>query len=105
MRKKIYLDEIEAKSIELANFSKNDIANELEELRKAPTKLVWEGLAKEKYLVGYNKKVDHLIELNNNICKIAEFLQRVKDDYNGANEKINNAYEELIGELKPKEEN
>ena len=101
MRKKIYLNEIEEKSSELASFSRNNIHNELEELKNAPNKLVWEGLAKERYLNLYRKKLNHLYELNNNVCKIAEFLQRVKDDYDGANDRINNAYEELISELRP----
>lgn len=103
--KKIYLNELEEKSIELANYSKNDINLELEELKKIPNDFVWVGPSKDKFVTGYNKKVERLVLLNNNICKIAEFLLKVKEDYNSTNEKINNAYEELLNEIKlPKEE-
>ena len=98
--KKIYLNEIEEKSRELVSFSRNDINVRIEELKKLPSNLVWKGLAKEKYIVGYNNRINTLSELNNNVCKIAEFLLRVKEDYNGANQKIENAYEELLAEIK-----
>lgn len=98
--KKIYLDEIEDKSRELINFSKNDVALEIEELKKIPNNFIWEGLVKDKYLIGYNNRINKLSELNNNVSKIAEFLLRVNEDYHGANQRIDNAYEELLNEIK-----
>lgn len=97
--KKIYIDEIEEKSHELISFSKNNVALEIEELQKLPNSFIWEGLAKDKYLTGYNNRINKLNELNNNICKIAEFLLRVNEDYTGANQRIDNAYEELLSEI------
>lgn len=102
--KKVYLDEIEEKSVELANYSKNDIAKKIEELRLLPTTFIWEGPVKEKYISDYNKKIEKLNELNNNMRKIAEFLVHVKDDYTDANRQIDNAYEELINSLKLKKD-
>ena len=99
--KVIYIDEIEKKSNELANFSKNNIAIEIKQLKELPQKFVWKGLAKDTYINGYNKRINKLVELNNNICKIAEFLKNVASDYTDTNNKINNAYEELLSEIKP----
>lgn len=98
--KKVYLDEIEEESKELIDYSKVNIANKIEDLRKLPSNFVWEGLAREKYVTGYNNRVNKLSELNDNVCKIAQFLLRVKEDYNGANQRIENAYEELLTEIK-----
>ena len=100
--KVIYIGEIEEKSNELANFSKNNIATEIDQLKELPQKFVWKGLAKDTYVSGYNKKINKLIELNNNVCKIAEFLVTVANNYTDANSKISNAYEELLSEIKIK---
>lgn len=94
--KRIYIDEIEDKCNELMTYSKKDIASEIEVLKNLPNQFVWQGLSNEKYVNLYNKKVQKLMILNSNMCKIAEFLSRVSEDYNNANDKVNNAYEELL---------
>ena len=97
--KVIYIKEIEEKSDELVNYSRNVIGNDIDELKSLPNKLIWKGLAKDTYVNNYNKKMNKLNELNNNICKIAEFLKEVSGNYNEANSKINNAYEELLSDI------
>lgn len=98
--KKIYLDELEIREQELVNFSENNIKNKIEELRELTNGFVWEGKAHNSYIAGYNKRIDKLVSLNEGLTKIGKFLFSVKDNYQDANNRINNAYEELLEEFK-----
>lgn len=97
--KKIYLNEIETKGEELVRYSKNDINTKIEELKVSPKKFVWQGPAYDTFIKGYNTKIKKITELNNNLAKIAEYLLRVKEDYSNTNERIENAYNELLDEF------
>ena len=98
--KKVYLDELESTCNELVNYSQNSIANKIEELKQAPNNFVWQGLAYDSYVNNFNTKIDKLIRMNNSLTNLAKFLLSAEENYNNANERINNAYEELIEEIK-----
>lgn len=98
--KKIYLDELEEKENEIVNYSENNIKGKIDELNKLTNNFVWEGKAHDSYVGGYNKRINKLIELNNGLTKIGKFLLSVKDNYQDANNKVSNAYEELLAEFK-----
>ncbi len=100
--KQVYLTEVAETSKELVDYSKKNIKEKLDELEKLTNNFVWEGPVKESYIRVYKKKIKELNKLNDNMCKIAEFLLTVKEGYSGANEQINNAYEELMQELRIK---
>lgn len=97
--KKIYLDELELREQELVSYSENNIKNKIEELKELTNGFVWEGKAHNSYVAGYNKRINKLLELNEGMTKIGKFLFSVKDSYQDANNKINNAYEELLAEF------
>ena len=44
--------------------------------------------------------LDKLIRMNNSLTNLAKFLLSAEENFNNANERINNAYEELIEEIK-----
>ena len=98
--KKIYLDELEEKENEIVNYSENNIKGKIDELSGLTNNFVWEGKAHDSYIGGYNKRINKLIELNNGLTKIGKFLLSVKDNYQDANNKVSNAYEELLAEFK-----
>lgn len=98
--KKIYLDEIESKGNELVNFSKNNIASKINELKDAVSKFEWEGIAHDTYVNGYYNRINRIVELNNKLCKLSQFLLQVREDYGTANGKIETAYEEIIDDFR-----
>ena len=97
--KKVYLDELDEVSSELISYSQNDIANKIEELRLSTNNFVWQGQAYNSYINGYNLKIDELVKMNHGLTSLAKFLALVKENYGNVNEKINNAYEELLEEF------
>ena len=98
--KKIIFKGIEEYYRELSNFSKNNIASKIEELSKLPDKITWVGIAHDSYIQGYNKQIDDVRALNDNIHKLAEFLLIVNERYGNANLTVNNDFEELLGEVR-----
>lgn len=98
--KKIYLDELEEKENEIVNYSQTNIKEKIDELNKLTNGFIWEGKARDSYIMGYNKKINKLLELNEGLNKIGKFLLSVKDNYQDANNRVNNAYEELLAEFK-----
>ena len=98
--KRVYLNELEEVSGELISCSQNDITNKIEELKQATNNFVWQGMAYDSYMRGFNIKINDLSRMNEGLTKIAKFLLQVGENYNNTNEKINNAYEELIEEFK-----
>jgi uncharacterized protein YukE len=102
--KKIYLDEIENSQNEMVNLIEKEMKERINELRKLTDNLVWQGRAYNSYITNYSKKMDKLDEFNMGLIKIIIFLSLTKDDYEEANTKINNAYEELLLDFKKMEE-
>ena len=98
--KKIYLDELEEKENEIVSYSQTNIKEKIDELNKLTNGFIWEGKAHDSYIMGYNKKINKLLELNEGLTKIGKFLLSVKDNYQDANNRVNNAYEELLAEFK-----
>ena len=96
--KKVYLDELSKKSSELIDYSKNNIANKIEQIRLLSESIIWKGPGSIEYLNNFNSKINQLVKLNNNVRKIAEYLLDVADNYNLANNRINSMYEELLKE-------
>ena len=97
--KKVYLDEIEEKAGEIISFSKNNINEKIVELKESTNGFIWQGLGHSSYVNGYNARLNKVMELNNNMTKIAEYLLRVREDYDNANHRIDNAYNELLDEF------
>ena len=95
---KVYIDEVEDKGLELVNYSKNNIASTINDLKSAPSNFIWGGLGYQSYILQYNIKMKKLEKINENLSKIAEYLLTVKEGYEDANYKINNTYEELLNE-------
>ena len=98
--KKVYLDELENSSNELINYSQNNIGKTIEELKKSPNNMIWQGTVHNSYIAGYNKKIEELVKMNNGLTNLAKYLLSAKESYSNANARINNAYEELLSEMK-----
>lgn len=97
---KIYLDEIDSIGKILVNIAKVDISEKIEELKTLPNQFDWSGLSHDTYIQEYNKKINKIIGYNENLKKIAEYFFLVRDDYSNVNDKINEAYEEILNEIK-----
>ena len=97
---KVYLNELEETGNELISYSQNNIANEIEKLKLASNNFVWQGPAYNSFIAGYNAKIENLIRMNNSLTILAKYMLIVKENYSDTNEKINNAYEELLSEFK-----
>ena len=97
--KKIYLDELEDKGKEIISYSKNDIASKIEEMKLLTNNFIWDGIGYNSYIEEYNKVINKLEILNNNLTTIANFLLMAKDSYSESNSKIENAYNELLDEF------
>lgn len=102
--KKVYLDELESTGNELVNYSQNNIASKIEELKQTTNNFEWQGLAYNSYINAFNTKINKLIRMNNNLVNLAKFLLSVEENYDNTNKRISNAYEELIEEFKKKRE-
>lgn len=98
--KRVYLKEIETKSHEIMDYSKNVIAEKIAQMKNLPEEIEWKGKARDSYVNTYKTKIAELEKLNNNIYKIAEFLLMVNEKYGNANYSIGNAHEELVSEFK-----
>lgn len=98
--RKVYLDELKEQANEIINYSKSNITETINKLREDPKQMLWEGKAYGSFVNGYNTRIDKIAKMNENMCKLAEFLLKVSEDYEGTNQKIDNAYEELIEEIK-----
>lgn len=97
--KKIYLDELEDVSSELINYSQNNITKIINDLKQTPNNFIWQGPAYNSFIKGYQNKIDELMKMNGGLNNLGKFLVTVKDKYNDANSRINNAYEELLNEF------
>lgn len=102
--KKIYIDELETKKQEIVDYSEKNIKNTVSELKVLPKNFVWQGKAYKSYIAGYEAKMSKLEAYNTGLTKIASFLSMVTENFNNANEKIENAYDELLKEFKKTEE-
>ena len=98
--KRVYLEELESTGNNLINYTQNNMAKVIEELKLATNNFVWQGPAYNSYIKGYMVRIQRLEKLNNDMKKIAEYMLRVKDEYSNANGKIENAYNELVDESK-----
>ena len=72
--KKVYLNELENTGNEIINYSKNDIASKIEELKLAPNNLVWEGNASGRCVFPLGK-----VDLN---CNKDNYVERKDDGMN-----------------------
>ncbi len=97
--KRIYLDEVEDTSYKLVHYSNNEIANKINDLKNAVNNFVWEGPASAVFLQKYNIKIEKMIQMNESLANIGKFLLNVKDNYSDVNRKIDNSFNELMGEF------
>lgn len=97
--KKVYLDELEEVGNELISYSKNNIANKIEELKQVTNNFEWQSPAYNIYIREYNLKISNLERMNESLTILAEYLVRAKESYNDTNFKINNAYDELLEKI------
>lgn len=97
--KKVYLDELEETGNELVNYSKNEISSKINDLKNVTKDLDWNGIGYETFVEGYNKKVNRIVEWNENLTKMASFLLTAKNDFNDTNEDIEKQYNESLSEL------
>ena len=99
MRYRIYLDELDEKSTELVNYSKNNIASKINELAIVFNDINWHGKASNAFINGYNNKINNLKRLNNNIELLARFLRECHDNYSETNNTLGKSWDSFIDEV------
>lgn len=105
MKYKVYLDELEEESNKLINYSKNDINNKIEELRKIIYEINWQGNARDSYINEYNNKIEKINNMNSKIRMLGEYLKFSKEHYGETQEKLKKNWEEYLNELKKEDLN
>jgi len=101
---KILLNELEKVGNELVNYSKVDISNQIMELKNLPKQFNWDGPSSVYYVESYEKKMNKLIRMNNNLAVLAEFLLSANSNYSLSSKKVNQSYNDLMSELKDERE-
>ena len=94
--KKVYIDELETKGIELVNYSQNDISEKIDELKSIKEEFKWNGIGYLAYINQYDAVLNKIERINNNLSLIAKFLLDVKDGYEEVNMDINGVYEKAL---------
>ena len=98
MKYKIYLDELETNSNKIVDYSKNTINSKINELDKIFDNLNWRGKAANTYLNGYKTRIDKLYKINDNITKLAQYLQSGFTDFNETNNDLSKSWDAFIDE-------
>ncbi len=99
MKHVVQLDELEDKSNELINYSKNDINNKIEELRKVVSEFTWKGPSHDAFINGYNERIKKITSINNKMQLFGEFLKFAQNDYKETNAKLMDSWEKYITTL------
>ena len=100
MKYKVYLDELDEKSRELVSYSRNNIGVKIDELANVFKDTTWKGNASNKFITGYNQKINKLRRLNNNMEKLALFLRDSHNDYSDTNNSLNNTWNNILDEIR-----
>lgn len=100
MKYKVYLNELDDKSNELINYSKNNIASKIDELSMVITDIDWYGNAGNKYKLGYDKKIIKLKKYGENIEKLGKYLAESHNSYKESNDDLERSWNDFLDELK-----
>ncbi len=99
MHYQVYLDELEEKSDELIRFSRNDMKNKVQEIKKDFNDLNWHGEAHDSYAKGYDARIEKINTMMDRLSLLGEYLKMCKDSYWETNEKLENSWNEFMDEL------
>ena len=80
MKYKVYLDELDEKSRELVSYSRNNIGVKIDELANVFKDTTWKGNASNKFITGYNQKINKLRRLNNTWNNILDEIRSANDE-------------------------
>lgn len=97
---KIYLDELSDESRKIVNYSKIDINNKIEEIKRLGESIKWSGPAHDSFIKGFNKQIINLEKLNDRIRLFGEYLDYAHEDYNNTNNDVNKSWNNFLDGMK-----
>jgi uncharacterized protein YukE len=89
-------DELYSAGQDLANYSENDIKNQIEKIQELRKQVNWEGADAESSLKGFDEFMTEMQKLSQGLAKYGKFLQAAAGQYKDTSNKIKDKFENEV---------